>query len=547
MPINNIEGISMIFPDFSCSKNYWEELSNYVTENYGKEEITDNQLVQQVLKECFKILEENFMNLINNETRASFYLYTNNFHENSIELWRNQIQGNTLPIDEGEFATTRRILKIILEQSCGLNLIGAPNFQQEIENNNNNYQSCLEELLYLGYRAYTLTEYIATSQLIPNAIGINIEKDLEILTYEPYNQLLNFIKQDIPRHDRDVQLYQTMEEFKNILREKFGIDYNIAASIVNEEIRNPDYRYAFVRLDQLINYLVENRNYNRTYLSDFYNGLTLSRENYLSFEDCILRNQKSNRYTYRPILKLNIDGEYYCLIGRNKWGESLSTLSTNALPFGICPEEWKKYDSINKFITEIENNHDKILENPAIEILQQNNFKFDNNIKSIKKENGNNIRIDKQGIGEIDLIYLDEENELIYIGECKHNRSRFSMYNWRRDYNNFKNNYENTLERKVNWLSDSKHLIEEHFKIKYNTDDLNLSDFNIRGIFIINAPTFYMYNGKYRAFTVHEFNNLIRGSFKDIIFKFKNETNNTEYFIRHPYFDNLLTYIEENG
>ncbi|MFT5984013.1 MAG: hypothetical protein ACI9RM_002471, partial [Ulvibacter sp.] len=527
----------MVSPDFSWGKKYWPKLSKHVIDNYGEDEIKEPALVQKIFKECFQILGESFLKLIHNEKRASFYLYAHNFHENSIELYYHQIAGNQLAIDEGEFAGTRRVLKIILEQSCGLELIGSTNYGQEMLSNKIQYLRLLEELLYIGYKAIEMTEIIARSQLFPNAIGLIIKEGvLNLLTYQPYPHLFKFIHKDLSKHNDNIVIHNTMIELKKFFFEHLGIDYDVAGSIIHEQVSNPQYKFGFLSLDQIIDLIIEDHGYSKDNLSDFYRGLSVSKDNFLSFENCILRNQDINRHTFRPILQVNIDGQKLCLIGRNKWTESLSLMVMNALPYNICPEEWLKHKPIRQFINNIRTNHDKVLENPIKEKLETSSIKFHNSLDSLFQRKGNNIRIDIEKIGEIDIVYLDEPNKIIYVVECKHNRSRFDMFNWRRDYSKFKEKYETQLDNKVNWASANKNLIEGHFAVKYEVDGLDLSDYIIRGIFAINAPTVYMHNGKYRALTIHDMNNLIDGNYVDLSFLFKNEDDGSEVLIKHPYF-----------
>jgi len=356
MPIYTVEGYRMVSPNFSYEEEYWSALSLHVIENYGEDEIKDSSLVQLILKECFQILEGKFIELINNQNLASFYLYVHNFHENSIELYRRQLEGQTLDLDTSEFAITRRVLKIILEQSCSIDLIGTPNFGREMRDNYDDYLSYLERLLLIGYWAIGISDYIAKSQLFPNSIGIEIkDNSLCILAYEPYNYLFNFFIKDLSIHDEQVVLNNTLVELKQIFLNELDISYDVLASIISDNVNDPANRFGMIQSESLIDYIVEHEGYNREYIVDFYAGLTLSFENTLPFEDCILRNQDINRIIYRPILKLKIDEQYYWMIGRNKWLESFATLSTNALPFGICPDEWMKHDSINKFVKRVSN------------------------------------------------------------------------------------------------------------------------------------------------------------------------------------------------
>jgi len=66
-----------------------------------------------------------------------------------------------------------------------------------------------------------------------------------------------------------------------------------------------------------------------------------------------------------------------------------------------------------------------------------------------------------------------------------------------------------------------------------------LSEFEIRGIFIINAPTIYMFNGDYRALTIMDFISLINREYADTKFEFTNENTGKKTLIEHPYFDNV--------
>ena len=218
MPIYTVEGHRMVSPDFSYEEEYWSALSSHVIENYEEDEIKDSSLVQKILKECFQILDGNFTELINNQNLASFYLFVHNFHENSTELYRRQLEGETFEIDTSEFAITRRVLKIILEQSCSIDLIGAPNYGREMQDNSDDYLIYLEKLLYIGYWAVGISDFIAKSQLFPNSIGIEIEDNsLSILAYEPYNYFLNQFIKDISRHDDQIVGYNTLNELFRIL------------------------------------------------------------------------------------------------------------------------------------------------------------------------------------------------------------------------------------------------------------------------------------------------------------------------------------------
>ena len=54
-----------------------------------------------------------------------------------------------------------------------------------------------------------------------------------------------------------------------------------------------------------------------------------------------------------------------------------------------------------------------------------------------------------------------------------------------------------------------------------------------------------MFNGKYRAFTLHDIKAFLNDNYIAVSFKFKRESNGQEIFVSHPYFDNLNNYFKK--
>lgn len=540
MPILNIFEKKFVLPNYDYSEKYWPIVSDIVFKEIGESELKEPTQVQKLLKKCFALLCLILDEKINEQKNASFYIFCHYLHEDSIDIWQEQIMGNDLGAIEEDFAASRRILKIILEQSCKINLVGTPNFYSEIQENIDSYTKYLEELLYIGSWCYILSEFVSRSQLFPSSIGLKYEESgLSILTYQPFPELFKFVFEEKDKHNSDVELSDSINGFKKLLKEEFKVDYNNLSSFVNRQVENPIYRFGLNKIDSIIEELHSELQYAKDFLTVFYNGLKIDKNNCLNIEDCFLKNQHENRHVYRPILELLVDGKIYHMIGRNKWIESLTLLSTNSFPFGQFPSEWKAYPSIKDFVNEIDNTHDKILENPIKELLEKANRIFDYNIESLEQPQTDNINI-KNTVGDIDILFLDEKYKIIYVCECKHNRSRFDLNNWKRDYSKFKSKYENQLERKTNWVKDNKIVLENHLKVKNpQKTDLDISQFETRGIFIINAPTIYMFNGKYRAFTISEIKDLLNEQYVDTTFKFTNEISGKSIIVEYPYFDNL--------
>ena len=146
--------------------------------------------------------------------------------------------------------------------------------------------------------------------------------------------------------------------------------------------------------------------------------------------------------------------------------------------------------------------------------------------------------------GEMDLVFIDEKEQIIYIMECKHNRSRFDMVSFRKEFSNFTNSYEPRLELKVKWLENHRNLINEHFAHLYPNSEIDTTKFTVKGIFLINAPNFNLYNGNLPYFTLTTLDQLVNGTFIEQKYKIalEGKKGNRTLMVEKPYFTN--THLE---
>ena len=70
----------------------------------------------------------------------------------------------------------------------------------------------------------------------------------------------------------------------------------------------------------------------------------------------------------------------------------------------------------------------------------------------------------------------------------------------------------------MEWFKSNKDILCEHFELKYKVD-LDLTDYQIEGVFFINTPTLYMYNSEFRIYTIHQVENVVFGNHQDPIFE----------------------------
>lgn len=540
MPIQYSHGYAMITLNFDFRHKYWSNLSEEVKQNFNENiEITDPISIESTLKTCFTSLCNKFSELIENEKRASFYLFVHNFHENSCELYHKQLKKEPIDIDGSDFAATRRGLKIILEQSTNNILTNSSNFEKEIVDNWNQYVSYTEELLYLFYQANSISEYIAINKLFVNSIKLELDENLLLIIHnEPHQSLTNVLVETMKEHNDNVVLQpHAIKILQDFLQKELNIDYSEVISFVYALSENSMSRFGFVDLEEIKSNLC----HDSSNLNDFFSGLTVSKENVLSVPDCILKNQDEKRYTYRPILQYQIDNKTWHLIGKNKFDESIVLLTTNAMPFGIAPNEWRKTKPQRKFFSCLDNIHDKILEEPIWKILDDRSIIYDKNIESVCPVKGNCINIKKiEGVGEIDIILIKEDEKKVYVIDCKHNRSRFDVNNWKRDYDQFKKVYEMKLEGKRKWVEDNLQLVGEHLNC-INRSNLKIESYEVDAFFVINTPTIYMFNGRFRVLTIYDFEKFIDNDFVDIIIRLKNSDTGEIHDVTYPYFDNLVS------
>jgi hypothetical protein len=525
--------------NFDLADQYWPEMTTIARPLHAGNEIRDPTAVVEILRACFRYLEDKFMALIAAETRASFYLAVHRFHESTTDLWIQQLNGTTLPVNGSDFAAVRRVLKLILEQGCANDLRNSINYSQDIAANSSAYLNTIDHLLYLGYWANGIAGFISRSQLFPEAIGVRFdEHGIDFVIYEPFATVLDYVDRDYFQHQPDVVLHNTIQELKQVFSEKLGIDYDYVTGWMTELPEEP----VLVNPELLFQELLQ-KGYDKAHLISFFAGLTVSSTNKMSFEDCIIRNQDINRYTYRPILSLQVESVEYWLVGLKKWQESLVTMTTNALPFGVCPPEWKAYRPVARFIGEVENEHDKTLEKPLADMLKERGFVYEPNVKFI--HNGKQtISIVVKDLGEIDLLYIDHVQRVLYVCECKHNRSKFDAAGWRRDYSYFVRDYETQLANKLRWATEHIDDLAAHFTRKEKRP-VDLAGYAVKGIFVINAPTVYMYDGAFPTYTISMFRELVNGRFQEHQISYTLPGTQQVRLIGRPYMKNAARLFAE--
>lgn len=534
-----IDGILVLSYEYELYKDiYWKDLSEMVIDRYGKGRFTSNEVVETILLDCFNNLIKHFKEIITKETELSFFLYVYFLHEESLKLYIKQLGGFELEtISESDFATYRRILKLVLEQGCDIDL-----FEGKFPTSDEVYrmEEIIQRLYYIGMWIYQFADFIAYQKMIDEAHVIEIEHDELTIDWQhhygiAYKSLMSKFSADY----KNVAVEEDIvEELKKAIDDCFCIDYIWAGSLIFEikkHFRPEDPSLQTIEPYVLPENLSQQFDISQDLAEMFYNGISISRNNKMSIEDVIIKPYSTERYMYRPILIYNIGGIPRALVGEEKFKESIMVLATNAISWNSIPLEWRKNRKMLKFISRKGNEHDKILEDKIEQIIRDKELLFCRNIKSFKLSKSDSINIDNELAGEIDFIIINKKNSIIYVADSKYNKAKYEAVGYRADYSNFLKSYEPQLSKKVNWINDNKEVLEKHLKIINNLTELDLSSFNVEGVFFINTPTFYMFNGKYKAITLNHIADYITGInvYKEIAYKDSIQEIRT---INHPYF-----------
>jgi len=549
MPRIKIDDKIVINYDYIAREKYWGALSQYLLKKYGKGHYTDQEKVEEILFDGFNFLVDNFKQLISTERKFTFFLYIHWLHEQSIQIYLKTLGGFKLEkISESEFALYRRILKLILEQGCDIDLEwGSLSIGNEVLV----MDEKIQELIYLGTWMYSFANKIAFQKMIEECQQVSFdEEDLLIVDWQHHygqasQELFPMLVDD---YKKGVFDEQAAVELRAKIEECFNIEYNYAGGIIFEiqKHHNPDNP----DLETIEPYILPLNLANNYDISEelaevFYSGLTISRKNKLTVEDAIRRPHSLKRYMFRPILVYKIGGVDRALVGKEKFGESLMVLSTNAIHWNAMFEEWFDLECIKSFIHKKGNEHDKILEDKIEEAVKRKGFLYCRNVKSFKQaSNRDNVNIDNEIAGEIDLIVVNPDQKIIYVADAKYNRARYEAVGYRMDYTRFidlkkpHKSYETKLNKKVTWVSNNLNVLKEHLSIVYNKPDIDLNGYKVEGIFIINTPTFYMFNGQFKAITLKQFSDFIEGKYEypDLYIFGRDGDSEMLTMVKHPYF-----------
>ena len=535
----NIAGQAVFTYEYNPYKEiYWNELSQIMISKYGIVTITDFDKVDECLNECFLYFIKKFEEIVFNIDNFKFYCYVFRLHEDSLKLMLKERSGELElfeSIEESHFAIYRRILKIILEQGCKVDMqwgmFDATLASQFNEN--------IQRLFYIGMWLYNISDNISYHRMLNGAYFISFEENDIIINWKNNygilkNHLMSYFSKAYETGVVDeggfTELRQKIEECYGIDYDKiFGIPFFLKKHFSENPCQTIEPYILPINLKGIFSSLTKDD------AENIYKGLSISRDNNLSLIDTILKPYSTERFLYRPFLIYTINNEQRLLTSEDKFSESVYAFVTNAIQWNTLNPEWEKKKCLQSYMNKKGNEHDKLLEDRIENYFNSNKILFARNIKSFKTLTNNNINIDNANCGEIDFIFIDEVRKEIVVADSKYNKARYEAVGYRQDFTNFVNKYEPQLQKKINWVTSNISVVNQHFIKIYNDKDIDFTSYKVIGMFLINTPTFYMFCSNYLAVDIENFEHHIKGRdvYPDITLQL--EDGNQKVY-KYPYF-----------
>jgi hypothetical protein len=531
------------------------ELSQLIVEKFGNGPFHDQKIVREIVSFSLDYYITKFKEICHKETSVRFYQNIFWLHEQATEIAYHHPHQDISPDISGRYiASYRRILKFILETGCEIQLVTGEKMDKNFRNR---IEPILHDLLFLGEMILMCVDLYAEQTMIEDVADVSFDKNgLYVFSRRHhYEVIFEHIIKELGSHITKAIVDENgFDDFKTSLQTCFGIRYEDVGHLIaaiHEELKPKGGEVVGVGWDTLT------LNLNRMFgvpmeiAEQFFRGLRLDKSTKMDLLDLACKPYKLNRYLYRPIIIWNIDGSDYALFGKNSWTETILQYPTNAIPWGKAPDEWMQNECFKNYVHKKEDDHDTWLDDDVEEKIKNIKLFYDRNVKHLKSANGN-VSIDVPGLGEVDFIIVVEKLKKIFISDCKHLLGRYDIVNQKNDFNVFEvgskknSSYNQTMTNKLAWFNANKKLLQEHFQIKYNDQNISIEQFDVEGIFIVNTPTFYMYNAVYRIYTVAQLDEVLKGEFVDETFMIvlEEEDKETIMNVKYPYFQkpSYITY-----
>jgi len=557
MEVFDIGGFIILKGVKAAEPKFRETLSQLIISKYGKDTYS-NDVVTEILYFCRDYYISEFEKILNYEKSYSFYKEMVWMHEQATNLRHSEYFKN-LPqeIDKSYIAEYRRILKMIIEQVCYVDMIKGEKrnlkFKERIH-------PIINDLLFLGKMLIDVSESIALQGMIEDATDVTFDKnDLYVFSRRHhYEFIFGQIKHKFENENSEYIIDENgRTDFIKAVLESFNFEYDKLWQTIKLVQEYFNLNYGDCVSAEQNGFLKDIETYSGTpsvSIEKFMSGMTLTKENKLILSELLKKPYSLNKYLYRPFLLWTINQKKYYVFGIASLCDAEESLYLNAIPWGKVPTEWSDITSFVNYKNKKHLEHDKWLDDKIENSIKTTGLIYQRSVKKLitKKQS---YSLEVKNLGEIDFIIVSPRVKKVFIAECKHLQGRYDMVNQKEDYDHFTKDgkdkcYISRINFKTKWLTENKAILEEHLQLRFKVPNLSLKDYQIEGVFFINTPTFYMYNSDLRIYTFEQVVDVIKGKHTDPIFSCKDEEEDRTilYSIKYPYFrkPKIMYYEDED-
>jgi hypothetical protein len=547
----NSENFLIVRPSKAAEPKYRRIVSKLAIDKY-----TRGPYAPQIMGEILQFYQDyfigEFIKICREQESYVFYKEVFFLHQQAT-LLRHSDQYNNLieGLDKSYIASYRRILKLILEEGCNIDMNTKEKRSRELIDR---IDPILNELLFLGEMIYVFGDAISEQAMVEDMMDISYNKDdlYSLKRKHHYEFIFSHIGNEYEKADFSfVSEDKALESFNDVIKTCLGFEYNYFLGIVTQLYEHYNIPIEHIISFDAINFMKDLQNHllvSPEVLTPFVGGLVLSRENKLTLETLIKKPHSLYRFLYRPLLQWNIDGKAFYVTTFHSLYESEVGLCLNAFPYKKMPVEWEVFDCLNSYVEERQLLNGKLFEEAIKNQLDEIECFYQPDVKKIITKSGvYNIEIPE--CGQLDFIIISPLTKSIFITECKNLQGRYDTINQRVDFGYFTKDskklcYNNRLKLKMAWIQNNLEKVEEHIQLKFSLPTFDIKAYNIQGIFFINTPTFYSWNSQFRIYLFNQAKDVVLGNNIDKTFTYIVEDDESiiTYRAKHPYFSKPTMY-----
>lgn len=408
--------------DKIAEAKFRKPLSALIIAKYGSGQFSQDA-VSDILFYCRNYFIAEFEKICQKEKSYAFYKEMIWLHEQATAL-QFKDEFNNLPegVDKAYISGYRRVLKLILEQGCIVEMF---NGEKRDEGFKNRIHEVLNNLLFLWEMIYGWSESIAEQSMIEDAHDVVFDENnlYSFIRRHYYGFVFQHISNEMEKHNpKYIFDDKGGGDYEDAIRNCFGIEYQEVKQtigLIMEKFNLKPGDAVSAHSESFIKDIAAYTHRDEVTVETFLAGLTLHGNNKLPISEVLKKPHSLNRYLYRPLLQWNINKKSYYVFGNYSWFEAENSLFLNAIPWGKIPVEWQNNSCFTKYGNRKEDEHDKWLDDKVEQIIASTGLLYQRSVEKIVAKSKVHPLLVKD-LGEIDFIIVCPAVKKIFVAECKH-------------------------------------------------------------------------------------------------------------------------------